>query len=296
MPPRKKATSEDASAATEPERRSTRIREAPPKPAPVAPAAKPEKKVKKTDPALEEYRPSGAKKTANKKRKKADVEKEDGGAEGAGDGAAEEESKPKKKAKTETKTVTAAKEKKTDEAKTSAAARTERRRSGVVNVQPTIDEDAEGKAEEVALVVGALLPQMKVKNEKGEEVEVSTLAAETGVVIFTAPKADTPGCNKQACHFRDTTAEFTKLGYTVYGLTADTPAALTKWQTKNTLGYSLLSDPKRDFIKALGAKSSNSTKRSHFVFEKGTGKLLDVKLGVKPDDSHAAALAFIRSL
>jgi peroxiredoxin Q/BCP len=144
---------------------------------------------------------------------------------------------------------------------------------------------------------------MKVKNEKGEEVEVSTLAAETGVVIFTAPKADTrelpvwslrwktllttlsqAGCNKQACHFRDSTAEFTKLGYTVYGLTADTPAALTKWQTKNTLGYTLLSDPKRDFIKALGAKSQNSTKRSHFVFEKGTGKLLDVKLGVKPDD------------
>ena len=77
-------------------------------------------------------------------------------------------------------------------------ARTERRKSGVVTVQPTIDEDAEAKAEEVALVVGALLPQMKVKNEKGEDIEVSTLAAETGVVIFIAPKADTrefPGCS-----------------------------------------------------------------------------------------------------
>jgi hypothetical protein len=95
MPPRKKSATEDASAATEPERRSTRIREAPPKPAPVAPAAKPVKKVKKADPALEEYRPSGAKKAANKKRKKADVEKEDAGAED--DGAADEESKPKKK-------------------------------------------------------------------------------------------------------------------------------------------------------------------------------------------------------
>ena len=93
MPPRKKAATEDASAATEPERRSTRIREAPPKPAPVASAAKPVKKVKKADPALEEYRPSGAKKAANKKRKKADVD----GTDGAGDGASDEESKPKKK-------------------------------------------------------------------------------------------------------------------------------------------------------------------------------------------------------
>jgi len=95
MPPRKKVSAEDAPAATEPERRSTRIKEAPPKPAPVAPAPKAEKKVKKADPTLEEYRPSGAKKVANKKRKKADVEKEDGAAEG--DDAADEESKPKKK-------------------------------------------------------------------------------------------------------------------------------------------------------------------------------------------------------
>jgi thioredoxin-dependent peroxiredoxin len=92
------------------------------------------------------------------------------------------------------------------------------------------------------------------------------------------------GCNKQACHFRDSTPELKKLGYTVYALTADSPAALTKWQAKNTLGYSLLSDPERKFIKLLGAKNGNGTKRSHFVFEKGTGKLLDAKIGVKPDD------------
>jgi hypothetical protein len=67
---------------------------------------------------------------------------------------------------------------------------------------------------------------------------------------------------------------------------------LAKWQTKNNLGYSLLSDPKRDFITALGAKSPNSSKRSHFVFEKGTGKLLDVKLGVKPDDRFVLSVLF----
>lgn len=298
MPPRAKAAAEDAPAPTEPERRSTRIRDAPPKPAPAAaPAAKAEKKVKKADPALEEYRPSGAKKAANKKRKKADVEKEEAAAEGKGTDAVEEESKPKKKTKTETKTAAAAKEKKVEEAKEEpTTTRTERRKSGVVTVQPTIEEANEAKAEEVALVLGAMLPQMKVKNEKGEEIEVSTLATDTGVVIFTAPKADTPGCNKQACHFRDSTDEFTKLGYTVYALTADTPAALSKWQSKNTLGYSLLSDPKREFISRLGAKSANTTKRSHFVFERGTGKLLDAQIGVKPDSSHSAALKFVKSL
>jgi peroxiredoxin Q/BCP len=59
---------------------------------------------------------------------------------------------------------------------------------------------------------------------------------------------------------------------------------LAKWQTKNNLGYPLLSDPKREFIKAIGAKSGATTKRSHFVFEKVTGKLLNAHIGVKPDD------------
>lgn len=91
------------------------------------------------------------------------------------------------------------------------------------------------------------------------------------------------GCNKQACHFRDSTDDFKKLGYSVYALTHDTPAALAKWQSKNNLPYSLLSDPTREFIKAIGAKSGATTKRSHFIFEKGTGKLLVASIGVKPD-------------
>lgn len=155
------------------------------------------------------------------------------------------------------------------------------------------------------MTIGSVIPKITLKNEKGEDIDVSTLVKGTGVVIFAAPKADTreyhpsssipgyshipAGCNKQACHFRDSTEEFKKLGYAVYALTADAPAALTKWQAKNNLGYSLISDPKREFIHALGAKSGNSTKRSHFVFEKDTGKLLEATIGVKPDDRYANA-------
>ncbi|PVF96682.1 thioredoxin-like protein [Serendipita vermifera] len=146
------------------------------------------------------------------------------------------------------------------------------------------------------MIVGSILPQMVLKNEKGEDIEIATITHDSGVVIFAAPKADTPGCNRQACHYRDSSEELKKLGYTVYALTSDSPAALAKWQTKNTLGYSLLSDPNRKFIQLLGAKNGNSTKRSHFIFEKGTGKLLDAKIGVKPDDSHASALKFVQSL
>ncbi|KAK1223607.1 thioredoxin peroxidase dot5 [Marasmius sp. AFHP31] len=147
--------------------------------------------------------------------------------------------------------------------------------------------------------IGDPLPTLTLKNEKDEDVDVSKLAAEKGVVVFLVPKADTrppstAGCTTQACGFRDIYAEFSGVGYDVYCLSADTTTAQSKWQTKKNLSYSLLSDPKRVFIAALGAADKNKTKRSHFVFEKGTGKLVDKKNPVKPADSPTLALEFIK--
>lgn len=50
----------------------------------------------------------------------------------------------------------------------------------------------------------------------------------------------------------------------------------------------MLSDPKRVFIEQLGAKSGNGTTRSHFIFERGTGKLLHAQINVKADDRYAS--------
>ncbi|KAG9309658.1 thioredoxin-like protein [Chiua virens] len=143
--------------------------------------------------------------------------------------------------------------------------------------------------------IGETLPSLVLKNEKGEVVDTASLTAENGAVLFLVPKADTPGCTTQACGFRDVFQEFGTLNYSVYCLSADSPAAQTKWQTKKQLQYQLLSDPQRTLIGALGAADGNKTKRSHFVFEKG-GKLLDKKMPVKPMDSPRLALEFIKGL
>ncbi|KIO32642.1 hypothetical protein M407DRAFT_241336 [Tulasnella calospora MUT 4182] len=145
------------------------------------------------------------------------------------------------------------------------------------------------------LQVGDTLPDLTLKNEKEEDVKIAELAKEKGVVFFLVPKADTPGCTTQACGFRDNYEEFEKLGYDVYCLSADSPSAQSKWQTKKTLQYHLISDPKRELITALGAGAGGKTKRSHLVFEKGTGKLVEKKLNVKPADSPTQALEFVKN-
>ncbi|KAF9459257.1 peroxiredoxin Q [Collybia nuda] len=143
--------------------------------------------------------------------------------------------------------------------------------------------------------IGDVLPMLTLKNEKNEDIQVADLASEKGVVLFLVPKADTPGCTNQACGFRDIYPDFTSSNFDVYCLSADSPTAQTKWQTKKELPYPLISDPKRILISALGAGEGGKTKRSHFVFEQG-GKLLDKKIPVKPADSPKLALEFIKSL
>ncbi|KAJ3575401.1 hypothetical protein NP233_g1127 [Leucocoprinus birnbaumii] len=137
-------------------------------------------------------------------------------------------------------------------------------------------EEASDAVEALAPIdIGDSLPNYVLKNEKGEDIQVGDIAEEQGAVIFLVPKADTPGCTTQACGFRDQYSGFSEVNYA------------------KELPYSLISDPKRVLISALGAGEGGKTKRSHFIFEKG-GKLVDKKIPVKPADSPKLALEFIK--
>ncbi|PWN47829.1 AhpC-TSA-domain-containing protein, partial [Violaceomyces palustris] len=127
------------------------------------------------------------------------------------------------------------------------------------------------------LKVGDKLPTLTLKDQDGNEVQVASLKK---VVIFSYPKANTPGCTKQGQCFRDSYSEWSKSGYEVYGLSNDNPTPLKNWKEKQSFPYKLLSDPDRKLIGPLtGSKSS--TKRSHFVVDQD-GKLSLVSVGVKP--------------
>ena len=53
------------------------------------------------------------------------------------------------------------------------------------------------------------------------------LVAERGAVFFMYPKANTSGCTKQACGFRDNYGVITEAGFDVYGLSFDAPKVRT---------------------------------------------------------------------
>ena len=110
------------------------------------------------------------------------------------------------------------------------------------------------------------------------------------VVLYFYPKADTPGCTRQACGVRDIYRKIEDRVVVVIGISPDPPERLIKFREKYNLPFLLLSDPDHKVAEKYGAwgekkmygKVSMGMIRSHFVIdEKGT--ITEFKLKVKPE-------------
>ncbi|KAJ5906242.1 uncharacterized protein N7473_003158 [Penicillium subrubescens] len=116
----------------------------------------------------------------------------------------------------------------------------------------------------------------EIETNDGTKTTLKKLVEESksGVVLFTYPKASTPGCTKQVCLFRDNYTHLTSTGLAIYGLSADSPKANTTFKTKQNLTYSLLCNPSATLIGAIGFKKTpKGTTRGVFAVDK-KGKVL----------------------
>ncbi|KAI8672819.1 hypothetical protein LRP88_02660 [Fusarium phalaenopsidis] len=121
----------------------------------------------------------------------------------------------------------------------------------------------------------------EIETNDGEKTTLKALVDESkaGVVLFTYPKASTPGCTKQVCFFRDSYEPLTAGGLAIYGLSTDSPKANTTFKDKQKLPYPLLCDPKATLIGAIGLKKvPKGTQRGVFVIDK-EGKVLVAEPG-----------------
>jgi peroxiredoxin Q/BCP len=117
------------------------------------------------------------------------------------------------------------------------------------------------------------------------------------VLVYFYPKADTPGCTKQACSVRDARAELADLGVHVIGISPDAPGKQKKFDDKYDLGFTLLSDQDNAVAKAYGAwgeKSMYGKKyegiiRSALLLDE-EGKVLQTWYKVSPKDTVPKAL------
>jgi peroxiredoxin Q/BCP len=149
------------------------------------------------------------------------------------------------------------------------------------------------------LQIGDTAPDFELLTDEGKSLRLSDLRGRR-VVLFFYPKADTPGCTRQACGFRDHFPRIETADATVIGLSPDQPPALAKWRAKERLPYTLVSDPDHAVAEAYGAwgeKSKFGKKymgilRGHAIIGPD-GALEDIRIRISPEESVQEAVDFL---
>lgn len=99
---------------------------------------------------------------------------------------------------------------------------------------------------------GDVAPAFALESATGETVSLADYAGQW-VIVYFYPRANTPGCTKEACDFRDNLAALNDLGVSVVGISPDKLPALQKFATAQSLNFPLLSDPTKEVMKSYGA-------------------------------------------
>jgi peroxiredoxin Q/BCP len=150
------------------------------------------------------------------------------------------------------------------------------------------------------LNVGDRAPDLSLKDQNEKQVTLEEYKGRKTLVYFY-PKADTPGCAKQACNVRDAREELADLGVDVVGISPDSPDKQRKFDEKYGLGFTLLADQDNAVAKAYGAwgeKSMYGKKyegiiRSALLLDE-EGKVLQTWYKVSPKDTVIKAVEALK--
>jgi len=143
-----------------------------------------------------------------------------------------------------------------------------------------------------ALKEGDSAPAIHVDDDQGKAFDLAALKGKN-VVLYFYPKADTPGCTREACEFRDNSKKFTKADTVIVGVSPDKSAAQSKFKNKFDLPFTLLADVDHKVAEDYGTWAEKSMygrkymgiERSTFLIGKD-GKVKKIFRKVKPD-GHA---------
>ena len=142
---------------------------------------------------------------------------------------------------------------------------------------------------------GDKAPDFALPDQHDEQVTLKSLRGRRALVYFY-PKADTPGCTKQACGLNEVLGD---IGDTaVLGISPDKPSKQLKFAEKYSLGFPLLSDPDHSVAEAFEVWKEKSMygrkymgiERSAFLID-AKGKIEQAWYKVSPADTPKNLLA-----
>lgn len=150
--------------------------------------------------------------------------------------------------------------------------------------------------------VGAKAPAFTLLDQNGKSVSLSDFAGQK-VIVYFYPKAMTPGCTVQACGLRDSKAALKKQKAVVLAISPDSPARLKKFEEKEGLNFTLLSDEDHAVAEKYGVwglkkfmgRESMGILRTTFVVNE-EGKIAHVMSKVTTKTHHEDILEILAGL
>lgn len=137
---------------------------------------------------------------------------------------------------------------------------------------------------------GDSLPNLEIENQNSEKISLSNIRH---AVIYFYPKADTPGCTKEACNFRDNIKKLRKADLEIYGVSTDTVKEQKKFHEKNDLNFDLLADSEGKMSEKFNVlKESGYAERTTFLIE--DGKIKKIFRKVDPEEHIKEVLDYLK--
>jgi peroxiredoxin Q/BCP len=152
------------------------------------------------------------------------------------------------------------------------------------------------------LVEGAIAPPFSLPRDGGGNVSLADYASKK-LVLFFYPRADTPGCTREAIDFTRLESAFADEGAAVLGISADTVKAQESFRAKHQLSVPLISDEQHEMLEAYGAWGEKSMYGRNFmgiirttVLIGADGRIARIWRNVRVDGHADDVLAAVRAL
>ena len=154
-----------------------------------------------------------------------------------------------------------------------------------------------------AIKAGNLAPVFTLLDQSGNKVSLKDFRGKSNVVVYFYPKAMTPGCKVQACGLRDSKAQLAKYDAVALGLSPDPVARLKKFEEKEDLNFTLLSDEDHAVadkygiwgLKKFMGREFMGIIRTTFVIDK-QGRFVHIMDKVKTKTHHDDVLTVLKSM
>lgn len=99
--------------------------------------------------------------------------------------------------------------------------------------------------------IGDKIPEILGKDQNGNEIKASDYRGKK-IVLYSYPKANTPGCTAEACSLQAHKAQLQAAGYEIIGVSKDKEALQKKFADAQGLDFPLIADTETTLLQQLG--------------------------------------------